>query len=109
MKVDKPGIGNRAFDRPKLHIAGLSFPLAARRKKVNLSVVPAIGGGMVYTQHLRDARIDILAGVQNKPKGTLRVRLGSVFGTRGKEILIHDDWVRLGDRLYRRAQEPRKG
>jgi hypothetical protein len=93
------------FDRPKLDLAGLRFPLGGARKKLNLSVLAATGGGLVYSQHLDGVRAEILSGVKNKPKGTLRVRLGSVFGMRGKEILIHDDWVRLGDRVYQRARD----
>ena len=90
---------------PNLSIASVSFPLRQKAAKLDLTVTPALGGGVVYSQRLPNVRAEILSGVKNKPKGLLRFRMADVFGQSQKELLVHDDWVQIGNLVYERVRK----
>lgn len=91
----------------RYQIGGVHFPLLQEKdgggRSFTLGVQALGGGGVTYTQNISSGKVEILERVPGKPDSVLRVNLDNVFGM-SKTILVHEDWIRLGDRLYRRAR-----
>lgn len=91
---------------PKFSLGGMSFPLD-RFSRFDFTVMPTRSGGILVRERIEKCVVDWLQHIKGKPEVVTRIRIpGTLCGD--KKIMVHEDWVQVGDRMYTSVKKVRR-